>query len=124
MLVEGCHILLVPGIISAGSKFCFNSIDDVLIDRYRGKRMRIDYFLLSRKLLDRLVSSDIHGQGIEQEGMFAQSHNQAALEHSSLVSFEFLFLLVRGLCRNLLVDELFFLLSVFRLYVSNSEAFL
>jgi len=32
--------------------------------------MRIDYFLLSRKLLDRLISSEIHGHGIDREGMY------------------------------------------------------
>jgi hypothetical protein len=30
--------------------------------------MRIDYFLLSRKLLDRLICSEIHGHGIDREG--------------------------------------------------------
>ncbi len=31
--------------------------------------MRIDYFLVSEKLKDQIVSCDIHGRGIELEGM-------------------------------------------------------
>ncbi|XP_024364248.1 DNA-(apurinic or apyrimidinic site) endonuclease [Physcomitrium patens] len=50
------------------------------VGKYRGKRMRIDYFLLSRKLLDRLVSSDIHGQGIEQEGFCGSDHCPITME--------------------------------------------
>ncbi|KAJ7515362.1 hypothetical protein O6H91_22G011400 [Diphasiastrum complanatum] len=38
------------------------------VGKYHGKRMRIDYFLLSRQLLPHLTSSDIHGHGIEMEG--------------------------------------------------------
>lgn len=37
--------------------------------RYRGKRMRIDYFLVSEKLKDKIVKCEMHGQGIELEGM-------------------------------------------------------
>lgn len=37
--------------------------------RYRGKRMRIDYFLVSEQLKDRIVSCEMHGRGIELDGM-------------------------------------------------------
>lgn len=36
--------------------------------RYRGKRMRIDYFILSEKLKDRIVACEMQGKGIELEG--------------------------------------------------------
>lgn len=36
--------------------------------RYRGKRMRIDYFLVSEKLKDRILKCKMHGRGIELEG--------------------------------------------------------
>lgn len=36
--------------------------------RYRGKRMRIDYFVVSEKLKDRIVACEMHGQGIELQG--------------------------------------------------------
>lgn len=50
------------------------------VGKYRGKRMRIDYFLLSKKLLDRLVSSDIHGQGVELEGFCGSDHCPISME--------------------------------------------
>ena len=37
--------------------------------RYRGKRMRIDYFLVSEQLKDRIISCEMHGRGIELDGM-------------------------------------------------------
>lgn len=37
--------------------------------RYRGKRMRIDYHLVSEKLKDKIIKCEMHGQGIELEGM-------------------------------------------------------
>lgn len=37
--------------------------------RYRGKRMRIDYFIAAEKLKDRIVACEMHGLGIEQEGV-------------------------------------------------------
>lgn len=50
--------------------------------RYRGKRMRIDYLLVSEKLKDRIVKCEMHGQGIELEGMniydaFSTFHTRA-----------------------------------------------
>ncbi|GAQ85959.1 putative endonuclease/exonuclease/phosphatase family domain containing protein [Klebsormidium nitens] len=44
------------------------------VGKYRGKRMRIDYFLLSESLVDRLESSEIHGTGIEREGFMGSDH--------------------------------------------------
>ncbi|KAH7290420.1 hypothetical protein KP509_30G047900 [Ceratopteris richardii] len=44
------------------------------VGKYRGKRMRIDYFLVSRSLLSRLVQSTIHGCGIELEGFYGSDH--------------------------------------------------
>lgn len=44
------------------------------VGKYRGKRMRIDYFLISEQLLPRLVSSDIHGRGNEMEGFMGSDH--------------------------------------------------
>uniref|UniRef100_A0A7N0RJ81 DNA-(apurinic or apyrimidinic site) endonuclease n=1 Tax=Kalanchoe fedtschenkoi TaxID=63787 RepID=A0A7N0RJ81_KALFE len=38
------------------------------IGKYRGKRMRIDYFVVSEKLKNRILSCEIHGHGIELEG--------------------------------------------------------
>ncbi|KAI8027637.1 DNA-(apurinic or apyrimidinic site) lyase [Camellia lanceoleosa] len=35
------------------------------VGKYRGKRMRIDYFVASEKLKDRIVACEMHGQGIE-----------------------------------------------------------
>ncbi|KAH9624435.1 hypothetical protein KSS87_000466 [Heliosperma pusillum] len=52
------------------------------IGKYRGKRMRIDYFLVSEKLQDRIVSCDIHGHGIELEGFYGSDHCPVTLELS------------------------------------------
>ncbi|CAA6668259.1 unnamed protein product [Spirodela intermedia] len=38
------------------------------VGKYRGKRMRIDYFIVSEQLRDRIVACQIHGRGIELEG--------------------------------------------------------
>lgn len=43
--------------------------------RYRGKRMRIDYFLVSQKLKDRIVSCEMHGHGIELDGKSDQVYH-------------------------------------------------
>ncbi|MBA0593090.1 hypothetical protein Gorai_010049, partial [Gossypium raimondii] len=37
------------------------------IGKYRGKRMRIDYFIVSEKLKERVAECEIHGKGIELE---------------------------------------------------------
>uniref|UniRef100_A0A0E0MLC7 Endonuclease/exonuclease/phosphatase domain-containing protein n=1 Tax=Oryza punctata TaxID=4537 RepID=A0A0E0MLC7_ORYPU len=52
------------------------------IGKYRGKRMRIDYFLVSEKLKDQIVSCDIHGRGIELEGFYGSDHCPISLELS------------------------------------------
>ncbi|KAK2648042.1 hypothetical protein Ddye_015531 [Dipteronia dyeriana] len=38
------------------------------IGKYRGKRMRIDYFLVSEELKDRIAACEMCGRGIELEG--------------------------------------------------------
>uniref|UniRef100_A0A0D3HTB1 Endonuclease/exonuclease/phosphatase domain-containing protein n=1 Tax=Oryza barthii TaxID=65489 RepID=A0A0D3HTB1_9ORYZ len=55
------------------------------IGKYRGKRMRIDYFLVSEKLKDQIVSCDIHGRGIELEGFYGSDHCPVSLELSEEV---------------------------------------
>ncbi|KAF6157558.1 hypothetical protein GIB67_004496 [Kingdonia uniflora] len=50
------------------------------IGKYRGKRMRIDYFLVSEKLKDRIVACDMGGQGIELEGFYGSDHCPVSLE--------------------------------------------
>ncbi|KAG8051285.1 hypothetical protein GUJ93_ZPchr0009g489 [Zizania palustris] len=52
------------------------------IGKYRGKRMRIDYFIVSEKLEDRIVSCEIHGRGIEREGFYGSDHCPVSLEFS------------------------------------------
>ncbi|GAB4860533.1 DNA-(apurinic or apyrimidinic site) endonuclease [Ancistrocladus abbreviatus] len=52
------------------------------VGKYRGKRMRIDYFLVSEKLKDRIVSCEMHGQGIELEGFYGSDHCPVSLELS------------------------------------------
>ncbi|KAH7549777.1 hypothetical protein JRO89_XS13G0081000 [Xanthoceras sorbifolium] len=37
------------------------------IGKYRGKRMRIDYFVVSEELKDRIAACEMHGRGIELE---------------------------------------------------------
>ncbi|KAH7528296.1 hypothetical protein FEM48_Zijuj05G0057500 [Ziziphus jujuba var. spinosa] len=44
------------------------------IGKYRGKRMRIDYFIVSEKLKDRILACEIHGQGIELKGFYGSDH--------------------------------------------------
>ncbi|KAL2482670.1 DNA-(apurinic or apyrimidinic site) lyase [Forsythia ovata] len=52
------------------------------IGKYRGKRMRIDYFIVSEKLKDRILACEIHGQGIELEGFYGSDHCPVTLELS------------------------------------------
>ncbi|KAL5206805.1 hypothetical protein ABZP36_035014 [Zizania latifolia] len=52
------------------------------IGKYRGKRMRIDYFIVSEKLEDRIVSCEIHGRGKEREGFYGSDHCPVSLEFS------------------------------------------
>ncbi|PON45653.1 AP endonuclease [Parasponia andersonii] len=44
------------------------------IGKYRGKRMRIDYFIVSEKLKDRILVCDMHGKGIELKGFYGSDH--------------------------------------------------
>ncbi|KAG5523036.1 hypothetical protein RHGRI_035002 [Rhododendron griersonianum] len=52
------------------------------VGKYRGKRMRIDYFIVSEKLKDRIVACDMHGQGIELQGFYGSDHCPVSLELS------------------------------------------
>ncbi|KAG9446333.1 hypothetical protein H6P81_012461 [Aristolochia fimbriata] len=52
------------------------------VGKYRGKRMRIDYFLVSEQLKDRIVSCEMHGKGIELQGFFGSDHCPVSLELS------------------------------------------
>lgn len=56
------------------------------IGKYRGKRMRIDYFLVSKILLPRLIKSDIHGHGIEMEGTYGSDHFPITMDLSCMSS--------------------------------------
>ncbi|RZC58824.1 hypothetical protein C5167_006128 [Papaver somniferum] len=58
------------------------------IGRYRGKRMRIDYFLVSEPLKDRIVSCEMQGHGIELEGFFGSDHCPVTLELSQKTSID------------------------------------
>ncbi|XP_048443513.1 DNA-(apurinic or apyrimidinic site) endonuclease [Pyrus x bretschneideri] len=49
------------------------------IGKYRGKRMRIDYFVVAEKLKDRIVSCEMHGQGIELQGFYGSDHCPVSL---------------------------------------------
>ncbi|XP_021762044.1 DNA-(apurinic or apyrimidinic site) lyase-like [Chenopodium quinoa] len=50
------------------------------VGKYRGKRMRIDYFLVSEMLKDRIISCKMHGQGIELDGFCGSDHCPVSLE--------------------------------------------
>nr|GEZ08621.1 DNA-(apurinic or apyrimidinic site) lyase [Tanacetum cinerariifolium] len=50
------------------------------IGKYRGKRMRIDYHLVSEELKDKIVKCEMHGQGIELEGFYGSDHCPVSLE--------------------------------------------
>ncbi|XP_052183954.1 DNA-(apurinic or apyrimidinic site) endonuclease [Diospyros lotus] len=52
------------------------------VGKYRGKRMRIDYFVVSEKLKDRIVSCEMHGHGIELQGFYGSDHCPLSLELS------------------------------------------
>ncbi|CAM0957297.1 unnamed protein product [Alopecurus aequalis] len=52
------------------------------IGKYRGKRMRIDYFVVSERLKDRIVSCEMHGHGIELEGFYGSDHCPLSFELS------------------------------------------
>ncbi|KAI5665007.1 hypothetical protein M9H77_24330 [Catharanthus roseus] len=56
------------------------------IGKYRGKRMRIDYFIVSEKLQDRIVSCQMHGQGIELDGFYGSDHCPVSLQLSRVTS--------------------------------------
>ncbi|KAG6410430.1 hypothetical protein SASPL_128490 [Salvia splendens] len=50
------------------------------IGKYRGKRMRIDYFVVSEKWKERIVACESHGHGIEMEGFYGSDHCPVSLE--------------------------------------------
>lgn len=52
------------------------------IGKYRGKRMRIDYFIVSEKLKDRIIQCEMHGHGIELKGFYGSDHCPVSLELS------------------------------------------
>ncbi|GLT63984.1 hypothetical protein SLA2020_365050 [Shorea laevis] len=52
------------------------------IGKYRGKRMRIDYFVVSEKLKDRIVACEMHGKGIELQGFYGSDHCPVTFELS------------------------------------------
>ncbi|KAJ0974644.1 hypothetical protein J5N97_016609 [Dioscorea zingiberensis] len=49
------------------------------IGKYRGKRMRIDYFIVSEQLNSRFLACDMHGRGIELQGFFGSDHCPVSL---------------------------------------------
>ncbi|KAF3793666.1 DNA-(apurinic or apyrimidinic site) lyase [Nymphaea thermarum] len=55
------------------------------VGKYRGKRMRIDYFIVSEVLKDRIISCKIHGQGIELVGFCGSDHCPVSLELSPVL---------------------------------------
>lgn len=52
------------------------------IGKYRGKRMRIDYFLMSKTHISRLIKSEILGHGVELEGFYGSDHCPITMELS------------------------------------------
>ncbi|KAK8928811.1 Apurinic endonuclease-redox protein [Platanthera zijinensis] len=54
------------------------------VGKYRGKRMRIDYFIVSEELKDKIISCDMHGHGIELEGFCGSDHCPVSLVLSQL----------------------------------------
>lgn len=52
------------------------------VGKYRGKRMRIDYFIVSEKLKDWIVACEMHGQGIELQGFYGSDHCPVSFELS------------------------------------------
>ncbi|XP_047314493.1 DNA-(apurinic or apyrimidinic site) endonuclease [Impatiens glandulifera] len=54
------------------------------IGKYRAKRMRIDYFTVSEKLKDRIVSCEMHGQGVDLKGFYGSDHCPVSLELSQI----------------------------------------
>ncbi|KAJ8752002.1 hypothetical protein K2173_001028 [Erythroxylum novogranatense] len=52
------------------------------IGKYRGKRMRIDYFIVSEKFEERIVVCEMHGRGIELDGFYGSDHCPVFLELS------------------------------------------
>ncbi|EYU40117.1 hypothetical protein MIMGU_mgv1a008845mg [Erythranthe guttata] len=54
------------------------------VGKYRGKRMRIDYFIVSEKLKERIVACEMHGHGIELQGFYGSDHCPVSLELSDV----------------------------------------
>ncbi|XP_017217000.2 DNA-(apurinic or apyrimidinic site) endonuclease [Daucus carota subsp. sativus] len=53
-----------------------------LVGKYRGKRIRIDYFIVSETLKDRIVACEMHGKGIELQGFCGSDHCLVSLKLS------------------------------------------
>ncbi|KAI4336264.1 hypothetical protein L6164_014810 [Bauhinia variegata] len=58
------------------------------VGKYRGKRMRIDYFIVSEALKEKIVSCELHGQGIELQGFYGSDHCPVSLVLSANSSFQ------------------------------------
>ncbi|KAH9720623.1 DNA-(apurinic or apyrimidinic site) endonuclease [Citrus sinensis] len=56
------------------------------IGKYRGKRMRIDYFIVSEELKDHIIACEMQGHGIELEGFYGSDHCPVSLELSEASS--------------------------------------
>ncbi|KAK0587936.1 hypothetical protein LWI29_031551 [Acer saccharum] len=52
------------------------------IGNYRDKRMRIDYFVVSEELKDRIAACEMRGRGIELEGFYGSDHYPVSFELS------------------------------------------
>ncbi|KAJ1403241.1 Endonuclease/exonuclease/phosphatase [Sesbania bispinosa] len=52
------------------------------VGKYRGKRMRIDYFIVAEKLKEKIVACEMHGEGIELKGFYGSDHCPVTLELS------------------------------------------
>ncbi|CAL0320043.1 unnamed protein product [Lupinus luteus] len=52
------------------------------VGKYRGKRMRIDYFIVPEEFKEKIVACEMHGQGIELQGFYGSDHCPVTLELS------------------------------------------
>ncbi|RAL47542.1 hypothetical protein DM860_011280 [Cuscuta australis] len=74
-LVDAYRILHKDKDVESGFSWSGNPIG-----KYRGKRMRIDYFIVSEELKDRILSCEMHGRGIELKGFYGSDHCPVSLE--------------------------------------------
>ncbi|KAK6920589.1 Endonuclease/exonuclease/phosphatase [Dillenia turbinata] len=77
-LIDAYRFLHKDKDMERGFSWCGNPVG-----KHRGKRMRIDYFLVSETLKDRIVLCEMHGHGIELEGFYGSDHCPVSLELSS-----------------------------------------